>query len=168
LHQYPQLFEPPSQLRHNSGGGEGAGQDQYGDSEDDDTPSEDDCIAYDHSTGQLILQQCRKPGLSKGLAVYAVAKYIGGLGGDYGFRPRETDDDENDSVVEDYDGELEGSCKHKEDEGTGSIFWFSLPLRLPSASGDDKNLKRPLDAAPLLHQKTEMTARSSKFEANCL
>jgi hypothetical protein len=163
LDQYPQLFEAPPPK---SQGEHAAASSVSSDGEDDSSPGDDDCIAYDHATGQMVLQQCRKPGLSEGLAVYAVAKYIGGLGGDYGFRPRESEDDEDDHEEDD-----DETDRPADDDGTGSIFWFSLPLRLPSSTAtlsEAKEPTRPLDAVAPFHQKTEMTARSSQFEASCL
>ena len=45
-----------------------------------------------------------------GLGLYSVANEIGGMGGEYGFRPA------------------------RPDGGGGAIFWFSIPLKLPTTT----------------------------------
>jgi CheY-like chemotaxis protein len=54
-----------------------------------------------------------------GLGLYSVATQIGSLGGGYGYRPRAL-------IGEDSSNE----------NGTGSVFWFSIPLILPSPDDD--------------------------------
>ena len=72
-----------------------------------------DCIRVDENTGAIETASSRgchvessSEPLGNGFAVHAVAEYIGSLGGNYGFRPRTV-----------------------EPPRTGSIFWFSVPLR---------------------------------------
>ena len=73
----------------------------------------EECIWINNSTGKLEHSPSREgkqnEPVSGGFAVHAVAEYVASMGGKYGFRPRfvQTEDD---------------------DTGTGSIFWFSIPL----------------------------------------
>jgi len=68
---------------------------------------------------------------NSGLGLFSVATQIRSLGGKYGFRPRER----------------QGSSSSDEEEN-GSIFWFSVPLVLPSS----------LDAEQVLHRDTTSTS----------
>jgi len=72
-----------------------------------------DCIRVDKGTGAVSHCEssfgCQNP-VGNGFGVHAVAQYIGSLGGDYGFRPRIGD-------------------RGNRDGQTGSVFWFSIPLR---------------------------------------
>jgi hypothetical protein len=95
---------------------------------------DEDCIRMDKKTGEILTKgsNCATvPSKSRsGHAVHAIADYIGSIeGGDYGFRPRETDDYEVDGT------------------GTGSVFWFSIPWNLPLETVEeltDLAQRRPL------------------------
>jgi CheY-like chemotaxis protein len=78
---------------------------------------------------------------SRGLGLYSVATQIESMGGKYGFRPREA------------------SFEH---EGTGSVFWFSIPVVLPSEiiPGD-----RPREVGPAVPNgsATEIPGKSASL-----
>jgi CheY-like chemotaxis protein len=60
---------------------------------------------------------CRAGVQNTGLGLYSVATQIGSLGGKYGFRPRGLVDSESSS----------------DPKGTGSVFWFAIPLIIPES-----------------------------------
>jgi CheY-like chemotaxis protein/signal transduction histidine kinase len=65
---------------------------------------------------------CRAGVQNTGLGLYSVATQIGSIGGKYGFRPR--------GII---DGEASSDLN-----GTGSIFWFSIPLAAPQNANNAK------------------------------
>jgi CheY-like chemotaxis protein len=74
--------------------------------------SEDlECIQVIES-GKIDTKGCQSKMSNSGLGLYSVANQITSIGGEYGFRPREG--------INNLKGE------------SGSIFWFSIPLILPS------------------------------------
>jgi hypothetical protein len=99
LEQYDDLFDAP--LDHTADVGE------------------EDCIRADPHTGKIrkALRCATVPNSRRGHGVHALADFIGSIeGGDYGFRPRETEDFEPHGT------------------GTGSVFWFSIALHTPPAT----------------------------------
>lgn len=78
-----------------------------------------ECLRIDSNTGQVESNAvvCGLPTepVFGGFAVYPVAEYIGSMGGKYGYRPR---------FVQNSNGY----------PSTGSVFWFSIPLRIVTAT----------------------------------
>ena len=69
---------------------------------------------------------------NSGLGLYSVANQISSIGGEYGFRSRETT----------------GSPGPDGTKATGSIFWFSIPLVVPQSRAEDKEVDPPLLHVP--------------------
>jgi signal transduction histidine kinase len=88
---------------------------------------EDECLTVDPSTGTILTKAVctpdiiREAPISGGFAVYPVAKYVESMGGEYGYLPR---------MIR----SSSGSGQAVPD--TGSLFWFSIPLRLAISSLD--------------------------------
>jgi CheY-like chemotaxis protein len=74
-----------------------------------------ECIRVDDS-GTVDTNACLPKMSNSGLGLYSVANQITSIGGEYGFRPR--------AGINDLSGE------------TGAVFWFSIPLIVPSKSKD--------------------------------
>jgi CheY-like chemotaxis protein/signal transduction histidine kinase len=90
---------------------------------------------------------------TRGLGLYSVATQIGSIGGKYGFRPRGFT-------------EYGSQCYDPSGEPLkGSVFWFSIPLVLPSTTKEDSNGsgKPSLDMAFIQADETN-GARKRMFE----
>lgn len=84
--------------------------------------SESECIRVG-ADGQVAAGVCRANMSNLGLGLYSVANQVSSIGGEYGFRPRETTSPPG----------PDGS------KATGSIFWFSIPLVVPRSKKEDKD-----------------------------
>lgn len=102
LHQYAQLFEAPTAMQ--------------------DPCEVENCISIDPASGRVQTTPPSSQSRHDVFSVHAIKDYIGRLGGDYGYRPRVSDDGDEDLC----------------DVDSGSVFWFSVPLRVPTINGQGR------------------------------
>mmetsp|Transcript_27076 Transcript_27076/g.56717 ORF Transcript_27076/g.56717 Transcript_27076/m.56717 type:complete len:230 (-) Transcript_27076:882-1571(-) len=105
----------------------------------------EECINVNRKTGEMEHSPagCEDRGdrpVAGGFAVHPVADYVGSMGGKYGFRPRFV------------------TGVNAADSGSGSVFWFSIPLRtvkagstggIPGTSTLDSAIDSALAPTPL-------------------
>lgn len=96
---------------------------------ENDAMEDDQCFIVEQN-GDIKANSCRSSMENSGLGLYSVANQVSSLGGEYGFRPRSQATTTTTTTYE-----TVGDKKQ-----SGAIFWFSIPLVLPS------NLKAPVGA----------------------